>query len=269
MEEDVRLTNFIQSRLEGFDELSGQFSDESDRIREQKGQVADHDFSHGRVQGGEQFILGKNFRFSQRIHEGGLAHVGIAHEGGPNQRAAVAPLRGHLAVDFNQFFSEQRNFLLDDSTVRFNLRFTGSAHADAAFLALKVRPHAGQSGQQVFVLGQFHLGARVGGLSTRSKNVENQVGSVHDFDLEQALNILELGGRQFVVKNGQIHPVVVDVFFDFLHFTAAQKGARIGSIQFLGKNLQGFRAGRVGQKAQFLQVFCRFCLGLFAGNGTN
>ena len=127
--------------------------------------------------------------------------------------------------------------MLDDSAVRFNLRFTGSPHADAAFLTLKVGPHAGQARQQVFILGQFDLGASVGSLGARGKNVEDQVGPIHHFDLEQSLDVFELRGSEFVVKNGQVHAVFLNVFFDLLHFTTPQEGTGIGAVEFLGKNL--------------------------------
>ena len=53
MDEDIRLPNFVQRAFEGFDELGRKFPDESDRVAEEEGNILDHDFADGGIQGGE------------------------------------------------------------------------------------------------------------------------------------------------------------------------------------------------------------------------
>ena len=65
MDQHIRLPDLVQGTLERFDQLGGQFPDETDGVTQQEGAVLDHDFPDGGVQGREKFVLRKNVRFGQ------------------------------------------------------------------------------------------------------------------------------------------------------------------------------------------------------------
>ena len=230
MQEQIRFPHLVQSALEGFDQLGGQLANETHRIGQQEGQVADHHLADRGVEGGEQLVLSENRCLAQDIHQGRFAHIGIPDQSHTNQCAPVSPLRGHLLVDLFQVGLQFADAPADDPAIGLDLPFSGSFHADPSFLFLQVGPHLGQSGQQVLILGQFHLGSGMAGPSTCSKNVEDQMGSVHDLHAEQAFDVLQLRGRQLVVEDDQIHSFCLAEITDLLHFPTAEIGFGMGYV---------------------------------------
>ena len=81
MHEYVSLPDFIQGALECFHELCGKFSYETYSIAQQKRNVFYDNFPYGRVQGGEQLVLGEYIAFCQKVHKSALADVGISYKG--------------------------------------------------------------------------------------------------------------------------------------------------------------------------------------------
>jgi len=63
MQENIRLAHFVQGRFERFDQRVGEFPEEAHRVGEEEGLIADHHLADCRVEGGEEFVLGKNVRF--------------------------------------------------------------------------------------------------------------------------------------------------------------------------------------------------------------
>ena len=158
--------------------------------------------------------------------------------------------------------------MLDDLAVGLNLGFARTTHSDAALLALQVGPHAGQSGQQVLVLGQFDLRSRIGSLGAGRKNIEDEVGAVHDLDLQKFLNVFELRGAELVVEDYEVNLVFAHVFFDLVHFAGTQEEFGVGTVEFLGKEGHRLRSGGFGQKAKFVEVLLYFGFVLKACDGT-
>ena len=255
VKQNVGLAHLVEGRFKRLDELGRKLADEAHRVGQQKRKVSHHHLAHGRVEGGKKLVFGQDFALAKRVHEGGLANVGVADQGHAHEGSAVAPLGGHLAIDDRQLLFEVRNFLLDDAAVGLDLGFAGAAHADSALLALEVSPHARQAGQQVLVLGEFDLGAGVRGLGPCGKDVEDEVGAVHHLALKQSLDVFELRRTQFVVKNDEVNLFGVEVGLDFVHFSGTEKQFRIRLIKFLRENGDGFGSGGLSQKAELVEVF--------------
>ena len=55
-----------------------------------------------RVQGGEELVLRKHLTLRQQVHDGRLAHIGVAYQGHTYQAAAVLAHGGFLAVYIGQ-----------------------------------------------------------------------------------------------------------------------------------------------------------------------
>ena len=179
VEQQVGFADFVEGGFERFHEAVGQFADESHRVGEQEGEVSEDHLAHSGVEGGEELILGQHFRVGEHIHYGGLADVGVAHEGHAHVLVAVAALCFLLLVDFLETALEQGDALADDASVGFDFLLARAAHTDTAALFLQVSPHTREAGEQVLVLGQLHLHLGVGGLGALGEDVEDEVGAVH------------------------------------------------------------------------------------------
>ena len=146
MKEHISLADFVQSALESFNQLGGKFTDETNGVAQEEGDVFYHNLPDRGVQSGEELVLCKHVRFCQQVHDGAFTHVGISNKGKTHQRASVAPLCCHLAVNLLQILLEFCYALLYNSAVYFNLGLTHTATGThTAPLALQVGPHASQT----------------------------------------------------------------------------------------------------------------------------
>ena len=278
--QQVCLAHLVEGTLEGVHQVGGQFTDKSDGIGQQERQVADDDLAHRRIEGGKEFVFGKDFGLGKQIDEGRLAHIGVSHEGHADEPPAIFSLCRLLPVYVRQALFQQGHAVQDNPSVHFQLRLARSAQshaslsataARAAALAFQVRPQALQSRQHVPVLRQLHLGFGVGRLRAHRKDVQDQRSAVQDLHLQLALDIAQLLGRQFVVEDDHADFALgllfgFDVTAYLLQFTLAHIGHRAGSVQPLREALHGHCARRLGQKLQFVQVFRRLAFVLLLGN---
>ena len=69
VEQQVRFAHFVQCAFEAFDKLRGQFADETDGIREQKGQIVQYYFADCRIKRGEEFVLSEHFALGNAVHQ--------------------------------------------------------------------------------------------------------------------------------------------------------------------------------------------------------
>ena len=110
-----------------------------------------------------------HIRFGDLVQQGGFAGVGVTHEGyrGDARSFSLGAVTLTVRADFFELFFEVRDLAADGAFIYFELRFTGSAQADApggtgapaasACLSFEVRPLPGEARQVVFVLRQLYL----------------------------------------------------------------------------------------------------------------
>ena len=195
-----------------------------------------------------------------------------------------------LLVDFGESFFEERHAVEDDTTVHFELRFTGAAQSHAAAFAtagatrstaltLKVRPQALQAGEHVAILRQLYLRFGIGGLGAHGEDVEDERGAVENLDLQHGFDVAELFGREFVVEDHHAHGLrlllvgrperiflrffgrlfaVFDVLAYFFEFTLADIGHTAGAVGALGESAYGECPRCFGEKLKFVEIFVRF-----------
>ena len=118
--------------------------------------------------------------------------------------------------------------------------------------ALQVRPLTDQPGQQVLVLGQLDLDLALTGASVPSEHVQDQRGTVDDFDLESRFQVALLGGRQFIIADHHVGSLVLQQILELLEFALAQIG-RSDALRALGYGGDHLGAGRPGQVIEFDQ----------------
>ena len=309
MHQQVGLAHLVESRLERVDQVGGQFADEAHCVGQEEGQVLDDHLAHRRVECGEEFVLCEDVALGQEVHDGRLAHIGIAHEGHADESAAVLALCRLLLVDLLQALFEQSDALQDDAAVHLELRLTRSAQthaalsasaARAAALALKVGPQALQTRQHIAILRQLHLRLGVGRLCAHGEDVEDERRAVQDLHLQLRLDVAYLLGRELIVEDDHAHrlgcftsidyiisplssllsplffqPFLVGllallyIFLDFLQFSLAHIRHLTGAAHALREPLHDDSPGRIGQKLQFVKIFFCLCLVLFFGNQSH
>ena len=136
MQEEVCLTHFVERALEGFDELGGELADEAHGIGEEEGEVVYDDLAHGRVEGGEELVLGKDLTLSKDIHQCRLPDVRVANEGHTHELPTILALHRHLTVDDLELRLEMGDPILDDPSVGLELRLTRATHPYTPTLTL-------------------------------------------------------------------------------------------------------------------------------------
>lgn len=165
---------------------------------------------------------------------------------------AALALGGTLTADRFEFFFELVDAFLDLATVGFQLRFTfAAAHADAAFLARQVRPKARQAREQTLELREFDLQFAFASAGALGENVENQRGSIEDFDAEDFFEVAVLRGGKFVVENDGVDGIFLTVFGELFGFAGADKGGGGGFVEFLNAVADDFAAGGFGEFIEF------------------
>ena len=96
------------------------------------------------------------------------------------------------ALHIVQSLAQDLDALIDQAPVRLELRFTRTAHTDAAAEFLEVGPHASQSRQHVFELRQLDLDFGFARAGARRKDVENQLCAIHHACADGILDVLAL-----------------------------------------------------------------------------
>ena len=201
------------------------------------------------------FSLRGKVQAAQQIHQRGFPDVGVSYERNPYQAAAVAPLDGHLAVDFLQVFLQFGDVVADDTAVGLDFAFARSASCSGtASLPFQVCPHACQAWQHVFVLCQLHLCLGIGRLCPLDEDVQNEPRAVGDAAAECLLDVVRLRGRQFVVEDDNVDFVLRRPGCYLLQLAGTHVGTRIGGGEFLHETFHGGDAGRFGEELQLVEV---------------
>ena len=254
---DVGLPHFVEGTLESFDELGGEFADESNRVAQQERNVLDHYLSNGCIEGCEEFVFGENVRLCKQVHKCALAYVGVSDESEAHHLSAMSALGAHLSVYLGKLLLETGNPLLNDSAVGLDLGFAHTAAGTPSSpLSFEVGPHSGQSRKHVIVFGQFHLHLGVGSLSPLGEDFQDEAGAVDYYAvLQESLDVTLLHAGEFVVEYAVSYAVSFTVFADFLDLTTSYIGGAVGPVDLLDEGFIALYSGSFCQEAEFVEVF--------------
>ena len=137
---------------------------------------------------------------------------------------ALSALRATLTFDLFKPLAGALDGLADHPAVQFDLRFTrAAACADAALLALQVRPAPHQPRGLVLQPGQFHLQLAFVAPGALGKYLKNQKRAVIDWKLQMALQIALLTRAQTLVKQNFNRAKLGRQQFDFIRLPASDK----------------------------------------------
>ena len=258
MKQQVGVLQLLQSGVEGVHQMVGQLGDEAYGIRQDYIQiVGNRQLPGGGVQGVEKPVVGRNACPGELIQQGGFSGIGIAHNGHHRDGVFHSPLTldtPNLANLFQLPF-QTVDPLPDMAAVRFQLGFAGSPGADAAALPGQAGAHAGQPGQQIFILRQLHLKPAFPGLGSLGENVQNQGAAIQHRDTDDLFQRPDISRGQLIVKyhHGGRRSLHQHFYFQRLPFT--DKAVGIGGMAVL-QHLAGAEApGSFQQGIQLLQSF--------------
>ena len=116
----------------------------------------------------------------------------------------------------------------------------------------KVVPHPRQPRQQILQLRQLDLQSSFATAGTLGENIEDQLRAIEHLAREQVFQITALRRRKLIIENHRGDLLVLERFLDQLRFAAPDVVGRRRFLQFLRDGADHFRAGGVGQLAQFL-----------------
>ena len=256
VQQEIGLARLAQGGTERGHQLVRQVADEADGVGQHRIATGQRDAAHGRVQRGEQLVGGIRAGTGQCIEQGGLAGVGVAHQGHARHFAAHARTAHLGALHFHLFqpLLQLLHALLQQPAVGFQLGFAGAAQADgAAALALKVGPAAHQPRGQVAQLRQLHLQLAFVAVRTLGEDVQDQAGTVDHPAFEEALQVAFLHRAELVVDQDQVGAGGLGGGLHFIQLAAADQGGRIRAIDAGADRGRNAGPGRTRQIGEFFQ----------------
>src|SRR5687768_5108860 len=113
----------------------------------------------------------------------------------------------------------------DDAPVGFDLGFAGAAEkAEAAALALEMRPGPDQPALLIDEMGELDLQAPFPRPRARAEDFENEPGAVQHLDLPGGLEITLLHRGQRVIDDDEARFLGADQAFELLDLAGAEQG---------------------------------------------
>ncbi|MCW0462736.1 hypothetical protein NB717_003804 [Xanthomonas sacchari] len=256
VQQQICLARLGQGRAERRHQFVRQVAHEADGIGQHRVAAGQRDAPHGRVQGREQLVGGVGFGAGQRVEQGRLAGVGVAHHRDPRQLAAH-PRTAHLGVlhlDLLQPLLQLLHTLLQQAAIGFQLGFAGAAQADrTTALALQVGPAAHQPGGHVPQLGQFDLQLAFVAARALGEDVQDQPGAVDHAPLQVFLQVALLAGAERVVDQNQVGTAGVGGGLDLFQLAAADQRRRARLVDARGHGGGDAGTGRARQVGELLQ----------------
>ena len=205
LENQVGIDRLLERRAEGVDEVVRQVVDEADGVGQEKVAVAARgDLPDGGVEGREEHVLHHDFLFlirtaglEESVHERRFAGVRVADECDLRDTGGLAlpALRVAVLRDLAELLPELGHVLLDTTAVELDLRLTGSLvrHGTAgAALPAQILAQPDEARKHVLQLRVVDLKLRFLRAGAVRKDVEDQVRSVNDFDLEVMREVRKL-----------------------------------------------------------------------------
>jgi len=185
------------------------------------------------VQSGEQLVGCVGSGASQRIEQGRLPGICIA-----NQRdrkgfpaAARPPTGTTLTLELVKACTQLPRLGVEHSAIELNLLLAWTATLpNATALPFEVSPAANQATELVFDTGEFDLQLALITASALRENVEDQFGSIDDWNPQQLVQITLLHRRQGIIENDSADACILDNRRDFLGLASSDRKRRVRTI---------------------------------------
>ncbi len=271
MDEVVGVRRDFEGALEALDQAVREPVDESHRVGEQHRLAAgEGEAPRGRIERGEQAILGEHARIGEQVEQCRLAGVRVADDGDgcePALAAALALQRSRLG-ELHEVGFELVDPPHDAPAIGLQLRLTATEPgADATALlrqaGLRTAP---QPRQAVAEQSQLDLGLAFEGVGVLTEDVEDHRGPVDRRAAEQLLQVVLLGRGQFVVEHDGVGIDGEAELLQLLRLALADVPGVIGRVAPLHHPADLVGAGGVDEQREFVEAGIDVVIGV-AGTG--
>ena len=161
----------------------------------------------GRIERGEQRVLGEHRGAGQRIEQRRLAGIGVADQRHGRIRHALArlPMQRAGAPHLLELLADDVDALADDAAVGLDLGLAGAAEkAEAAALPLKMRPGPDQPALLIDEMGELDLQAPFPRPRPLPEDLEDQTGAVEHLGVPRGFEIALLHGRERMIDDDEL-----------------------------------------------------------------
>jgi hypothetical protein len=117
-----------------------------------------------------------------------------------------------------------------------------------------VRPHTSQPWEHVLQLGQLYLHLCFATPRPRRKNVENELGPIHDPLSSEIFDVLPLARTQLVVEHNKRRPGLADAILQLIDFSTSQVRRGIGPVNVLYQFTDHDTTGRIHQPLELFEM---------------
>src|SRR5262245_4706108 len=171
----------------------------------------------GRIERGEQRILGEHAGAGQRVEQSRLAGIGVADKrhgriGYPRPRF---PMKRTRAPHLLELVANALDPLADYATVGFDLRFAGATEkAEATALPLEMGPGAYEPALLIDEVSKLNLQAPFPRARPRPKDFENEPSAVENLGAPRGLQIVLLHRGERMVDDHELDALGADQAFE-------------------------------------------------------
>ena len=187
-----------------------------------------------------------------RVQQRRLAGVGVAGEGDPRDRGALAPGPHHAAVALQprQPAAQRRDPVAGEAAVGLDLGLARAPGADPAAEPLEVGPQPPHPRQVVLELGQLDLELALGRVGVVGEDVEDHRGAVDHRHPQRRLQVALLARRQLVVAGDHVGVAGGDLLLQLGELAAAEVAVGVGRRPLLDRLARGRHPGGAQQLLQ-------------------
>lgn len=212
-----------------------------------------------RVERREELIGDVCVRAGQSIEERRFTGIGVTHERDCSHQSAPssAPLCGTLLGHTRKALVQRLHTIAEKTAICFQLRFTGTAQANAALLSFQVAPSADQTCQLMLDLRELDLQLAFGAARTQRKDIEDERGSIDHAAFEPLLEIALLNARERVIEDDEIGLRFRTPVRDLFDFTAASEQRGVGALPAAAHHTDHLRSGRSCERVYLGLAFGR------------
>src|SRR5262245_24970045 len=258
VQDHVGLDHLLQGRAERRHQHGRQIRDEADRVRQDDaGAMRQVDGAQGRIERGEQHVGGQHLGPRHAVEQGRLAGIGVADQRHDRVRHALAALPVELAraLDAFELALDARDAFADDAAVRFELRLARAAEeAEAAALALEMRPRAHEAALLVVQMRELDLQRALARVRAFAENFQDQAGAVDDLGVPRLFQIALLHRRDDAIHHHQRRLQALGKPGNLLDLALAQVGRRPDLVERHQAGLDHVEIDGPGQTHRLLQA---------------
>ena len=255
VQNQVGFARLLQRRTERRDQLVRQVPDEAHRVGQHDGaSVGQFEAADRRVQRREKLVLDVDARIGERIEQGRLAGIRVAHQrhGGHLGTDSVLAIHRAAGVHVLEPFAQLLDAAADQAAVCFELRFARAAQPDAAFLPLEVGPAADQARGKVPELRELDLQLAFEAARALCENIQDQACPVEHAAIEFAFEVAFLARGQRSRGYHELGFVIAYTRLEFVELAFADEEARIGLAPCTDDLADDQSTRRYGQLAELL-----------------